>query len=550
MVILKMPLFIRLQSFSQAMNFNSNTDVLIVGAGPTGLMMACQLAINKIPFRIIDKTEDHTTQSRALVIQARSVEILDQMGIAEKAIQQGKIAKAIGAFFNGKKVLRVTVNDIGKGLTRFSYFLMLEQSHTESILVDFLKEHGYEVERRTQLKTITQDFNEVTSVLVPGDGKEERVKTKYVVGADGAHSIVREQLNIPFEGKTYQESLFVLDCRAEVDIPHDEMYLTFGETALGGFFPLTNGRWRILGNIPMELEGKEEIKFEDIEKNFAKRIHMNVKLYDPQWISAYHSHHRYASTFRKERCFLTGDAAHIHSPVGAQGMNTGLQDAYNLAWKLTLVLKGKAKDSLLDTYTEERISIARDLVRSTDRVFNLVTSTNISLKTFRLYIIPIVLKLVAPFFQKLKFIQRFAFKRVSEIGISYRKSSLSKNASLGKFPDYAPKPGDRLPFIQFKDANGNETNIHERIKGKFFCLLIFSDSVPEEIVSIVEAFKDLFSIETIPFTEQTKILYKEFGIKKKGCHLIRPDMYIAYRADKFDPGHLIKYLSQFLKNSN
>jgi len=527
-----------------------NSDVLNVGAGPTGLMMACQLAINNISFRIIDKNEDHTTQSRALVIQARSVEILDQMGIAEKAIQQGKIAKAIGAFFNGKKVIRFLVNDMGKGLTRFPYFLMLEQSHTELILVDFLKDRGYEVERRTQLKNITQGFNEVTSVLILPDGGEETIKTNYVVGADGAHSIVREQLNIPFEGKTYQESLFVLDCKAEVDIPDDEMYLTFAETALGGFFPLTNGRWRILGNIPTELEEKEEITFEDIEKNFAKRIHINVKLYDPQWISAYRSHHRYASTFRKERCFLAGDAAHIHSPVGAQGMNTGLQDAYNLAWKITMVLKGKAKGALLDTYTEERISIARNLVRSTDRVFNLVTSTNIFLKTFRLYIIPVALKLIVPFFQKSKFFQRFAFKRVSEIGINYRKNSLSRNASLGRFPVRAPRPGDRLPFLQFKDAGGNEINIQERIKSSFFCLFIFCDSVPEEINSIIEPFRDLFSIELIPFAEQTNILNKKFGLKKNGCYLVRPDMYIAYRANKFDSEHFNKYLSQFLNNSN
>ena len=528
------------------MDATSTIDVLIVGAGPSGLMIACQLAINNVPFRIIDKNEDHTTQSRALVIQARSMEIFDQMGISEKAIHRGKIAKAIGAFFNGKKVLRVTVNDMGKGLTKFPYLLMLEQSHTEKILVDFLKEHGHEIERTTQLKNITQSLGEVISVLKRGDGKEETIKTKYVIGADGAHSIVREQLNIAFAGKTYHQSLFVLDCSAEVDLPHDEMYLTFSSTALGGFFPLTNGRWRILGNIPAELEGKEEITFDDVEKNFAKRIHMNVKLYDPQWISAYHSHHRYASTFRRQKCFLIGDAAHIHSPVGAQGMNTGLQDAYNLAWKLTLVLSGKAKDSLLDTYTEERISIARNLVRTTDRVFNLITSANIFLKTFRLYIIPVALKLITPIFQKLKFAQRFAFKRISEIEISYRKNSLSQNASLGKFPNQAPKPGDRLPFIQFKEAGGNETTIQEKAKGSFFCFFIFSDNIPKEIITVIKPFEDFFSVATIPFTEQTKILYKEFGIKKTGCYLIRPDRYIAYRANKFDDDHLAKYLSQFL----
>jgi 2-polyprenyl-6-methoxyphenol hydroxylase-like FAD-dependent oxidoreductase len=530
-------------NFIAAMN---NTDILIVGAGPTGLMMACQLAINKISFRIIDKNDDHTTQSRALVIQSRSVEILDQMGIAEQAIRNGKITKAIGAFFNGKKVLRVTVSNMGKGLTKFPYLLMLEQSHTEAILGGFLKEHKCKVERRTELKSFTQSNNEVISVLRLPNEKEEIVNAKYVIGADGAHSIVREQLKIPFGGKAYEESLFVLDCKAEVDIPNDEMYLTFAEKAVGGFFPLTNGRWRILGNIPKELEGNQEIRFEDIEKNFAGGVHMNVKLYDPQWISAYRSHHRYASIFRQARCFLAGDAAHIHSPVGAQGMNTGLQDAYNLAWKLTLVLKGKAKETLLDTYTEERITIARNLVRTTDRAFNIVTNQNFFLRKFRLCVVPFVLEMVAPLFQKLNFIQQLAFKIISEIGINYRRNLLAQHASLGKFPNYAPKPGDRLPFIQFKDATGNETNIQEKVKGKFFCFFIFSDIVPKEFISIIVPFNDLFSIETIPFTEPTKILYKEFGIKRNGCYLIRPDMYIAYRADKFDNEHLTKYILQFL----
>ena len=524
------------------MNPVSDTEVLIVGAGPTGLMMACQLAINKVPFRIIDKTEDHTAQSRALVIQARSLEIFDQMGVSDKAIQQGKVAKAIGAFFNGRKVLRITVNEIGKGLTKFPFFLMLEQSRTESLLVDFLKERGRDVERRTELKTIRQSNSEVICVLKHGDGNEESVKSKYVVGADGSHSVVREQLNIPFGGKTYEESLFVLDCKAESDLPNDEMYLAFGKTALGGFFPLTNGRWRILGDIPKELEGRKEIVFEDIEKNFAARVHMNVKLYDPQWVSVYRSHHRYASTFRKGRCFLTGDAAHIHSPVGAQGMNTGLQDAYNLAWKLALVIRGSAKEDLLNTYTEERIAIARNLVRTTDRVFNLVTSGNLFLKTLRLYIIPVALKLATPIFQKFNLLQKFLFKTASEIGINYRKSSVSQGASLGTFPKHAPRPGDRLPFLQFDDENGDETNIQEKLRNKFFCLFVFANKISGEMEKVIEPFKDSLSFEVIPFLKQTETLYKRLGIKQTGYYLIRPDMYIAYRADKFNSEHFGNYI--------
>lgn len=523
-----------------------NPEVLIVGAGPTGLMMACQLSIHNIRFRIIDKTEDHTTQSRALVIQARSLEIFDQMGISEKAITHGKVAKAIGAFFNGKKVIRVTVQDMGEGLTKFPFLLMLEQSHTERILLEFLEAHGHRVERRTELKSFIRDKKGVTALLQLPGGQEQTIKSKYIIGADGAHSVVREHLGISFGGKTYQETLFVLDCKAMVDIPNDEMYLTFSDVAIGGFFPLTNGRWRILGNLPQELEHKNEISFEDIEKDFAKRTRMEVKLYDPNWISAYHAHHRYAANFRKENGFLMGDAAHIHSPVGAQGMNTGLQDAFNLAWKLALVLKGKAKDELLDTYTEERIIIAKELVRSTDKVFSVVTSQHAFIKIIRLYIIPVVLKIIAPAFQKLKFIQRFAFTRVSEIGINYRKSSLSRNATFGKFPPHAPRPGDRLPFIKWVDENEKEINIQDKMKGKFFCLFNFSDHVPPELMTCVENYKDLISIESILNASQNQILYKELGIKNSGFYLIRPDSYIAYRSQSFNQTSFKNYLKNNL----
>lgn len=527
------------------MNVATNPDVLIVGAGPTGLMLACQLAIHKTSFRIIDKTKDHTTQSRALVIQARSLEIFDQMGISDEAIRRGKNTKAIGAFFNGRKVLRVTVSNMGAGLTNFPHLLMLEQSHTESILVEFLKDRNHHVERQTELKCFSRNNDGVSATFKLADGSEETIVAKYLVGTDGAHSLVREQLKIPFGGKTYEQSLFVLDCKAEVDIPDNEMYLAFSGEAFGGFFPLTNGRWRILGDIPKRIREKKEITFEEIRESFANRLNMNVKLYDPQWISAYRAHHRYASTFRKDRCFLAGDAAHIHSPVGAQGMNTGLQDAYNLAWKLTLVIKGKAKDSLLDTYTEERITIAKNLVRSTDRVFNVVTSDSKLIKGFKLYIVPIVLKVAAPIFQKLKFIQHYAFKMVSEIGISYRHQSLSQNASVGRFPAHAPKPGDRLPFAQYSVENERIENIQDKMRMKFFCLFVFSESIPKDMAELQETFKGLFSIEIIPPNKQTKNLYDKFGLIKNGYYLIRPDMYVAFRANNLDIEHLKKYFANF-----
>ncbi|HSW97813.1 MAG TPA: FAD-dependent monooxygenase [Candidatus Saccharimonadales bacterium] len=531
---------------------SKNTTVLIIGAGPTGLMMACQLARFAIPFRIIDENEDHTTQSRALVVQSRSLEIFDQMGLAKKALEQGQIATEVGAFFNGKKLVTMTVKDMGRGLTKFPYVLMLEQFKTEKILTEFLKSRGHEVDRKTALVSLTQDEKEVRAVIKNSLGKEEIVTAQYVVGADGAHSIVRHQLGIPFGGTTYPQSMFVTDCKIDAKLSPEKMYLSFTDNALTGFFPMTNGRYRVLGTIPKELEGKDRIVFEDVAKNFSQRVHMNVHIRDSQWISLYHSHHRYAATFRQNRCFLTGDAAHIHSPVGGQGMNTGLQDAYNLAWKLAFVLQKKADEKLLDTYTDERIGVAKALVQSTDRVFSFITNGNIFIKTVRLHVVPFLLRMFMPFVTKQQSVRTFLFKGVSEIGIHYPQSTLSKNASQGIFPEHAPKPGDRVPYVLFTDVKGKERNIQEYITGTDLRILYFEvdNGLTKKLTEIMEKYTKSISLTIIPFIAGTENIYKTFGVAQGGYYLIRPDMYVGYRSNTSDIEHFQRYLLEHVQVSD
>ncbi|HEX6110644.1 MAG TPA: FAD-dependent monooxygenase, partial [Ktedonobacteraceae bacterium] len=277
--------------------------VLISGAGPTGLMLAGQLALRDVPFRIIDKNEDHTTQSRALVVQARSVEIFGQMDIAQEALHLGVKAKAVNVVVNGKRVLHMNVRDIGEGLTPYPYLLMLEQSKTEKILNDYLVHRGHTVERQTELLDFTQDAHSVIATIKQTNRQEEVIRVDWLVGADGAHSVVRHKLNIPFAGKTYQQSLFVLDCEVSFNFPSDEMYIAFAERAFAGFFPLTNGRCRVIGTVPEDCEGKDAVSFEDVAKDFAHRLNMDVSLGNPDWISLYNSHHRAVSAFRQGRCF-------------------------------------------------------------------------------------------------------------------------------------------------------------------------------------------------------------------------------------------------------
>lgn len=531
------------------LKIENKADVLIVGAGPSGLMIACQLANHGIHFRIIDKKEHSSTYSGALIIHARSMEVFNQMGIAEKVNEEAIIANDLSIIFNGKKTVRISLKDIGHGLTKFPNLYLLEQSKTEQLLIDFVSDQGCSIERKTELISFVQDERGVTSVVKLTDGKEETIKTKYLIASDGGHSIVRPQLKIPFVGKNHPVSLFIIDCKAELDLPPDEMCFSFSDASISGLFPLKNGRKRVDGVIPKELEGNHQITFKDIEKKFAERLQMKIKLYDPEWFSVSHSHQQNALSYQQNRCFLVGDAAHTFTPVGAQGMNTGLQDAYNLAWKLAFVIQGKAKSTLLNTYSSERKNIAKKIARSTGRIYNLVTSQNNITKTFRMHALPYLMKWILPLIEKQKIIRQYCFNAISQIGIHYRKSPLSQDASLGDFPVNSPHPGDRIPYLVFTDKE-KKINIQEKIKVNGFTLFIFTKSSPPvEIIRVAEKYKHVLSFEIIPFRTETKFLYDRFGIKNIGCYLIRPDMYIAYRSNIEDAEYFESYLQKYLINS-
>lgn len=505
-------------------------------------MMASQLARFGIPFRLIEKNEGPTTQSRALVIQPRSLEIFEQMGIAEHAVKEGRTFQTINYVVNGKLAQRVPLGNFGKGLTRFPFLLILEQSKTEPLLIDFLQQQGHQVEWQTELESFTQDDNGISVTLKHLD-KEEKIETDWLVGCDGASSRVRKMLEIPFGGETYKESLFVLDCKIDWPFKDDEAAIALSRDAFALFFPMTNGRCRVSGIVSEDYADKDTISFDEVNRDFAKNLKMDITLSDPEWISLYHAHHRYVAQFRKGRCFLAGDAAHVHSPAGAQGMNTGLQDAYNLAWKLAFVIGGKAEEKILETYHEERLPIARRLVRTTDRVFGITVSENPFVVFWRMHIMPRFVALIP----KEKHLMRFAFRLISQIGIHYRNSSLSKDGSLGLFPRKAPRPGDRLPFATFEE-NNKLINIQDFVKARAFHLLLFSKNESKEqikaIHDLADQYSDVIEIEVVSFSRSTADLYEAFGVQNDGYYLVRPDMYIAYRSARFNVDHLKAFLKR------
>lgn len=503
-------------------NIHYSTDVLVVGAGPTGLMAACQLALHGVSFRVIDKNTGPTTQSRALVLHARTLEIFEQMGVADKALRLGEPCHGVTWMFNGKEAVSMTIE--GDDLTAFPYVLCLEQSKTEELLIDLLKTLGHTVERGTALIDYEQTADHVSAVLQTGE-TTENITARYVIGADGAHSIVREKMGQHLLGDTYPQALFVIDCQVEAAIRPHEIYLMMTQKGLAGFFPMVqshdktgNTRYRVLGVLSAEEAKKSEsLTFEDLQKDFAERINMPARVHDVAWMSVYHTHHRHANLFRKDRCFIAGDAAHIHSPVGGQGMNTGLQDAYNLAWKLARVIKSQADDSLLDSYHAERIKVAENLVKTTDKVFYLAAGEKPWVKTFRLRVLPHILRVMNFFIHHIKAIGRANFRMISQIGINYRYSPLSQHASSGNFPRHAPQPGDRVPYI---------LGIQHYLKGINYHCFVFQKGNN----TVTPSCPPDTDIHIIPDTPEFAQYYRVFGMDNtSGYYLIRPDMYIAYR---------------------
>lgn len=518
-----------------------DVDVLIAGAGPSGLMLACQLLLHNISFRIIDKKSSPALNSGALIIHARTLEILEQMGLAEKAIGAGIIARSINIRFNSQKTKTIDISRFGIGLTRFPFFLMLEQWQTENLFIEFLKAKNFSIENDTELVGFTSNDELVTSEIRTANGKIQVIESRFLIGADGTNSLVRKQLGIPFPGKTHQQRLFITDCKAQLPVPGREILFSFTNGYTLGCFPLAGNRWRIDGLIPL-IQQKEDAGFGDVKDFFVANIDSGIELHNPQWFSVFRSHSRCSDSFRQKRCFLVGDAAHVHSPVGAQGMNMGLQDSYNLAWKLAFYIRGKASEKLLDTYEADRRPLALNIIRYTDYAYSMLTSGSFMAKLFRLHLFPLVLQLVIARFKKKPSMQPHIFKTISGIGIRYKN-----NLPDGRFPDHTPKPGERLQYVPYEIENEPE-NVLDTLNSKSFHLIVFGKAVlPESFRSVIDENSEIISVKHIRKEAITVQLFNSFGIKDSGWYLVRPDLYIVWRSLEFNAIDFGKTLQTYLK---
>ncbi len=486
----------------------SKTSVLIIGAGPTGLILALWLKKKGVDFRIIDKSSGPGETSRALAVQARTLEFYRQLGIVDALMAQGIVAKEIILRRVGRVVAKARLGAAGEGLSPFPNFLFCSQDVHEGILCEELVRHGVEVERKTELLEFSQDNNGVKAKIRTSRG-EEIVLADYMAGCDGARSLVRHGLNIDFPGGTYSQVFYVADVAATGEMTGGGVQISLSKKDFCIVMPIQKkNSIRLTGIVPPEQETKEKIEFSDVQEAVEKNT--QLKISKVNWFSTYHVHHRVVNQFRKGRVFLVGDAAHIHSPAGGQGMNTGIGDAINLAWKLAEVVQGRAKEKLLFSYEEERKPFAYRLVATTDTAFHIIASRSFFGSIFRAFIMPTLFS----FLVRLPQFLRFAFLTVSQTRITYRKSSLNRGVA-GKL-----EAGDRLPWISFSGGDN-----YLPLQSLAWQIHIYGKAHAK----IHAAAKDLdLAVHEFTWTKNME----KVGLQEDALYLIRPDGHVGLVANQ------------------
>lgn len=408
-------------------------SVLISGAGPVGLTMANELVRYGVSVRIVDKEAHRTDKSKALVLWPRTLELLQHGGYVEPFLKAGNVAHG-AQLSDGKNVVaRVTMDGID---TVYPYALMIAQSETERVLEETLASRGVKVERSVSMESFAEKSTGLEAVLRKPDGTTETVQADWLLGCDGAHSTTRHALGFTFEGSTQDSDWYLADIHVTGLEPTDMLHIFWHRDGILAFFPITAGRWRVIADLGVAAGSGHhpDPTMEEIQALVAHRGNPGIRLKDPVWLAAFRINERKVKDYGRGRVFLAGDAAHIHSPAGGQGMNTGMQDAFNLAWKLDLVIKGIAKPSLLDSYSTERSAVGEMVLRNASRMTEAAIARNPVIQSLR----NAMVKFALSFPQ----IGHVMADTLSELNIAYPESPLSV---AGAVHARGVKPGTRWP---------------------------------------------------------------------------------------------------------
>ena len=500
-----------------------DSEVLVAGAGPTGLVLALWLTRYGIPVRIVDKAARADSTSRALAVHARTLELYQPMGLAQPLIEASHKLEAVNLWVAGRKRAHARFGDMGKGISPYPYSLIYPQDEHEKLLIERLEGAGVPVEREVEVVGLEGDGEHYVSArLRHRDGTESRARCAFLAGCDGAHSFVREAVHAGFPGGTYEHMFYVADVEATGPVTNGELNGALDQADFILVFPLKDEKHiRLVGTVRDDAAKQaKELRWDDVSKDIIERMRIDVRKVN--WFSTYHVHHRVANEFRKARVFLLGDAAHIHSPVGGQGMNTGIGDAINLAWKLAAVLKGRGEDAILDTYSTERRAFALRLVASTDRAFTFVTRDGALARFVRLHVVPRFL----PFAVRFEATRRFMFRTISQTSIQYRAGGLSEGRAG------SVQAGDRLPWVP---PEGREADNYAPL-GSMDWQVHVHGTAEAGIAQACE--RHGIALNAFAWREAAS----RAGYARDAAYLVRPDAYVGWAG----PGNAGEILESYL----
>ncbi|AMV37332.1 FAD-dependent monooxygenase [Planctomyces sp. SH-PL62] len=562
-------------------------EVLVVGAGPSGLSLACELRRRGVPCLLIDEGDGPSPEreSRALAIHAGTMEVFHRLGVADRMRAEGRAVHGISVYRGTKRIvdLRLTLSP---DETRFPYILILPQARTERILLERLEELGGEVEWRTRLSSFKADLDGATAVLKDGANRETHVRAKWLIGCDGARSAVRHGLGLSFEGGEYPERFLLADVAVDWGMSADEVAVVLTNEGPMVAVPLPqDGRWRLIDGT-----GKADV---DAPEAIVARLRelagpisgLGGKVGGASWTSPFVIHRRVVDRYRAGRCFVVGDAAHLHSPAGGQGMNTGVQDAANLAWKLAMTIRGQGPESLLESYDAERRPVGEGVLKGTDWVMRLIAARNPLTRALR--------DATVASLGRLEAVRRRLSRELSELAVSYRRSPIVAEDRPGRLVAtveegatgynasraflQGPQAGDRLPDVLLAQSDP-VTGLPLRLSDLVFrntdaesqpgagtddagrhVLLVFQGTKPESgafrVDFLVEEFipphlanrlrailiEPKSPIEASPawrgerLADPANALHRRFGAEGACLYLVRPDAYIGFRARPLDP---------------
>lgn len=540
-----------------------NIDALIIGAGPVGLTMAATLSQQGRACRIIDKAPTPTDKSKALVIWSRTLELLDKLKLATTFVDAGMKARGASIYQRGERLVHV---EIGTVDSPFNFPLMIPQSETERLLAEHLAAHGVQVERSVELVSFSETAEAMQAVLRHADGREETISAPWLIGCDGAHSTVRHALGMEFTGEAEPNDWLLADVHITGPVAPDEISIFWHELGVLAFFPITRDRFRVIADTGTshDIAAPPAPTLAEVQAKVDERGPTGVTLADPVWLASFRINERKVADYRRGRVMLAGDAAHIHSPAGGQGMNTGMQDAFNLAWKLALVTQGKAQaEPLLASYSAERSAVGDQVLRNASMMTSAATIRSPVAQYLRAQIAPIV--------SSFGVVQDRMKNMLSELSINYRHGPLSANdwpLLVGGIP-----AGDRLPEAPLIDAKtGAPTTIFAALRDANHALLLLPGARQRhaiesllQIASDVDlAFGSIVTSHLIvnttiapaeplaapdhvrPWLDRDGRIQHQHAADEPTLILVRPDGYIAYRNQPASAAQLLKYLDRYL----